>query len=121
MNRWTEKTGKILDQDGRFAQHEAWLFNYILASCCTVLFNGYCRLCFRLRAALLCFGFHCLSLHVSAYMAIFRCVEYLFSYVRRILLRCFFWFAALFSRRHPLYVFHLCFLCCFSFARKQQK
>jgi hypothetical protein len=27
---------------------------YILASCCTVLFNGFCRLCFRLRAALLC-------------------------------------------------------------------
>jgi hypothetical protein len=25
---------------------------YILASCCTVLFNGYCRLCFRLRAVL---------------------------------------------------------------------
>jgi hypothetical protein len=27
---------------------------YILASYFTVLFNVYCRLCFRLRAALLC-------------------------------------------------------------------
>jgi cell division protein FtsB len=33
------------------------------------LFNGFCRLYFRLRAALLHFGFHCISLHVSAYMA----------------------------------------------------
>jgi hypothetical protein len=34
-------------------------------------------LCFRLRAALLYVGFHCLSLHVSAYMAIFKCVGFL--------------------------------------------
>jgi hypothetical protein len=27
--------------------------HYILASCCTVLFNWFCRLCCRLRAALL--------------------------------------------------------------------
>jgi hypothetical protein len=26
-------------------------YYYILASCCTVLFNGFCRLCFRQRAA----------------------------------------------------------------------
>jgi hypothetical protein len=38
------------------------------------------RLCLRLRAALLYVGFHCLSLHVSAYMAIFRCVG-VFIYV----------------------------------------
>jgi hypothetical protein len=36
---------------------------------------GFCWLCYRLRAAF-CAGFHCLSLHVSAYMAIFRCVGY---------------------------------------------
>jgi hypothetical protein len=45
--------------------------------------NWYCRLCFRLRAALLYVGFHCLSLNVSAYMAIFKRVGffiYLFSY-----------------------------------------
>jgi hypothetical protein len=28
--------------------------SYILASCCTVLFNGFYMLCFRLRAPLLC-------------------------------------------------------------------
>jgi hypothetical protein len=78
-------------------------------SCCVSPFV-FCRLCFRLRAALLrwfslsfatCFGLHghlqvcrifyfhmpegfcfaaflvhCLSLHVSAYMAIFKCVGY---------------------------------------------
>jgi hypothetical protein len=49
---------------------------------------GFCRLCLRLRAALLHVGFHCLSLHVSAYMAIFRCVG-VFVYLR-LLLRCLF-------------------------------
>jgi hypothetical protein len=39
-------------------------YNYILASCCTVLLNGHCRLCFSLRAALFYVDFHCLSLHV---------------------------------------------------------
>jgi hypothetical protein len=35
-----------------------WCIAYycIWASCCTVLFNGYCRLCLRLRAALLYVG-----------------------------------------------------------------
>jgi hypothetical protein len=28
-------------------------YYYILASCCTVLFNGFCRLCCHLHAALL--------------------------------------------------------------------
>jgi hypothetical protein len=36
---------------------------------------------------LYCLGFHCLSLHVSAYMAIFKGVGYLFSYASRILLQ----------------------------------
>jgi hypothetical protein len=39
-------------------------------------------------AASLSVGFHCLSLHVSSYMAIFKCVGF-FVYLR-ILLRCFF-------------------------------
>jgi hypothetical protein len=59
------------------------VYYYSLASCCTVLFNGYCRLCFHLHAALLYVGFRCFSLHISAYMAIFKCVGffiYLFSY-----------------------------------------
>jgi hypothetical protein len=50
---------------------------------------------------LYCVGFHCLSLHVSAYMAIFKCVGYCF--------------AAFFLRGHTLRVFYLCFvpvLCC---------
>jgi hypothetical protein len=67
------------------------------------LFNGYCRLCFHLRAALLYVGFHRLSLHVSAYMAIFQCVGffiYLFSY------------AAFFS---SLPFFHVVTLCMFLF------
>jgi hypothetical protein len=38
--------------------------------------HGFCRLYLRLRAALLYVGFHCISLHVSAYMAIFRCVGF---------------------------------------------
>jgi Ca2+/H+ antiporter len=40
----------------------------------SIIFNVFCRLCFHLRTTLLCW--FCLSLHVSAYMAIFRCVGY---------------------------------------------
>jgi hypothetical protein len=47
---------------------------------------GYVSVCVQLY----CVGFHCLSLHGLVYKAIFRCVGYLFSYARRILLRCFF-------------------------------
>jgi hypothetical protein len=46
-------------------------YYYILASCCTVLFNRFLRLCCRLRATFSC---RCSTLHVSAYMAIFMCV-----------------------------------------------
>jgi uncharacterized membrane protein len=42
--------------------------------------NGFCRSCLRLRAALLYVGFHCLSLHVSVYIAIFRCSIYIYIY-----------------------------------------
>jgi hypothetical protein len=58
--------------------------------------NGYCRLCFRLRAALLYLGFHWLALYVSVYMAIFRCVGYFISICLKdsasllFLVRCFF-------------------------------
>jgi hypothetical protein len=45
-----------------------------------ILFNGYCRLYLRLPVALLYIVFHCLSLHVSAYMAIFRCRIYIYIY-----------------------------------------
>jgi hypothetical protein len=37
---------------------------HILASCCIVLFNGFCRLCY-----------------VSAYMAIFMCVGYFYFHM----------------------------------------
>jgi hypothetical protein len=53
---------------------------YILASCCTVLFNGfwgYVAVCVQLY----CVGCHCLTLHVSTYMAIFRCVEYFYFHM----------------------------------------
>jgi hypothetical protein len=43
------------------------------------------------------------SLHVSTFMAIFRCVGYVFSYALRILLRCF----LLLFLVHTLHVFHL--------------
>jgi hypothetical protein len=37
-----------------FKANLLFLILYFLASCYTVLFNGFCSLCFRLRAALLC-------------------------------------------------------------------
>jgi hypothetical protein len=37
-------------------------------------FAGYVSVCVQLHYV----GFHCLSLHVSAYMAIFKCVGYLY-------------------------------------------
>jgi hypothetical protein len=45
------------------------------------IYNGFFRLCFRLLAALLYVGFHCFSLHVSAYMAIFMCVWFFNIYI----------------------------------------
>jgi hypothetical protein len=41
-------------------------------------FAGYVSVSMQLY----CVGFHCLSLHVSAYMAIFRCVEYFYFHMR---------------------------------------
>jgi hypothetical protein len=55
----------MLAMEGRKVDSKA-ICSYILASCCTVLFNGYCRLCFRLRATLLCFSLSftaCFGLH----------------------------------------------------------
>jgi hypothetical protein len=41
--------------------------------------NAFCRLCYRLRAALLCC--HYFTLNVSAYMAIFKCVGYFYFHI----------------------------------------
>jgi hypothetical protein len=108
----------------------------------TLSFSGFCRICYRLRAALLCwislsftkciglqghlqvcrifyfhmlkgfcfaaFWVHCLSLHVSAYMAIFMRVGYFIFICLKdsasLLFFCLFW------RGHTLHVFHLCFV-----------
>jgi hypothetical protein len=72
MNRgaWYIAAGKITENSGTEY--------YVLASCCTVLFNGFCRLCLILREALLYVGFHCLTLYITAYMAIFKCVGYFY-------------------------------------------
>jgi hypothetical protein len=56
-----------------------------------------------IRVQLYCVGFHCLSLHVSAYMAIIKCVGFFYLHVLKGL--C---FAAFFSRGHTLHVFYLC-------------
>jgi hypothetical protein len=76
---------------------------YILATCCTVLFNGFCRLCFRLRASLLCWfslSFTtCFGLH--GHLQVYRI--FLFSYAWRIMFRCFFF----------LPFFHVVTLCAF--------
>jgi hypothetical protein len=72
---------------------------YILASCCTVLFSGFCRLCFRLRAALLCwfslsfttsFGLH-------GYLQVCRIYIYIYIYIYLLEGFCFSAFFALFS------------------------
>jgi hypothetical protein len=84
---------------------------YILASCCTVLFNEHCRLYLRLCATLLYVGFHCLSLH--GYLQVCRSLHiFIFVYLR-ILLRCFF-FAAFFTWPHSAcFPFVFCFCAVF--------
>jgi hypothetical protein len=66
-------------------------------------FAGYVSVCVQLC----CVRFHCLSLHVSAYMAIFRCVGYFIFICLKdsasLLFSAFF-----FSRSSR---FHLCFSC----------
>jgi hypothetical protein len=65
------------------------------------------------RAALLYVVFHCLSLHVSAYMAIFRYVGvfiYIYFDIFKDPSSLLFWFTAFFLRGHNLRVFHLCFV-----------
>jgi hypothetical protein len=45
----------VLNECNRMLKYNIWrVKKYILASCCTVFFSGFCRLCFRLRVALLC-------------------------------------------------------------------
>jgi hypothetical protein len=89
---------------------------YILASCCTILFNGHWRLCLRLRETLLCWfplSFTtCFGLHGHLQVCrihrifIFKCL--------RILLRCFFSLLPFFYVV-TLCTFSICvlFLCCF--------
>jgi hypothetical protein len=74
-------------------------------------FAGYVTVCVQLY----CVGFHCLSLHVSAYMAIFKCVRYFYFHMPEG-----FCFAARFFAFYFLHVVTLCmfsicvlFLCCF--------
>jgi hypothetical protein len=79
---------------------------YILAFCCAVMFNGFCRLCFRLRAALLCWfsvSFTtCFGLHGHLHV----CRIFYFHMLEG------FCFAVFFSRGHTLHV-SICdsFLC----------
>jgi hypothetical protein len=62
-------------------------------------FAGYVSICVQLH----CVGFHCLSPHVSAYMAIFMCVEYFYFHMPQGF--CFAaFFSAFFSRGHTLHV-----------------
>jgi hypothetical protein len=75
----------------------------------TMGFAGYVSVCVQLYCMLV---FHCLSLHVSAYVAIFMCVWFFNIYIQIFkdsaslvfLVRC------PFLRGHTLYVFHLCFV-----------
>jgi hypothetical protein len=70
---------------------------------------GYVSVCVQLY----CVGFHCLSLHVSAYMAIFRCVGYsIFMCLKDSASLLFLY---LFSRGHTLHVFICVFFFLFSF------
>jgi hypothetical protein len=84
--------------------------DYMLECCCTVLFSGYCRLCFRLRAASLCWfplSFTtCFGLHSHLQV----CRIFYFHMLEGF---CFAVFSAFFSRGHTLHVsicdFFLCF------------
>jgi hypothetical protein len=57
-------------------------------------------------------GFHCLTLHVSAYMAIFRCLGYFIFICLKESASLFLF--AFFSCGHTLHVSICVFLCCFS-------
>jgi hypothetical protein len=70
-------------------------------------FAGYVTVCVQLY----CASFHCLSLHASAYMAIFKCVGYFYFHMSEEF--CFATFFAFFSRGHTLHVSICVFLWCF--------
>jgi hypothetical protein len=63
-------------------------------------FAGYVTVCVQLY----CVSFHCLSLHVSVYMAIFRCVGYLYFFICLKDSASLLFFFAFFSRGHTLHV-----------------
>jgi hypothetical protein len=61
-------------------------------------FAGYITVCVQLY----CVSCHCLTLHVSAYMAIFKCVRYFYFHISEGIF--FAGFFAFFSRGHTLHV-----------------
>jgi hypothetical protein len=64
-------------------------------------FAGYVSVCVQRYRV----GFHCLSPHVSAYMAIFKCVEYfIFICLKDSASLLFFFFFFFFPRAHTLHV-----------------
>jgi hypothetical protein len=71
-------------------------------------FAGYVTVCMQLY----CVDFHCLSLHVSAYMVIFKCVGYFYFQIPKGFC-CFFF--AFFSRGHTLHISICVFPVLFSF------
>jgi hypothetical protein len=63
-------------------------------------FAGYVSVCVQLY----CVGFHCFSLHVSAYKAIFKRVGYFIFICLKDFASLLFFFASFFSRGHTLRV-----------------
>jgi hypothetical protein len=83
-----------------YVRMDEWICTQSRKEQAVLFINGYCRLCFFLLV-------FTVSLHVSAYMAIFRCVGYFIFICLKDLLRCF--FLSFFSRGHTLHV-SICFL-----------
>jgi hypothetical protein len=73
-------------------------------------FAGYVSVCVQLN----CAGFHCLSLHLSAYMAIFKCIGY-FIFVCLKDSASLLFFLPFFPRGHTLRVSICVFSVLFSF------
>jgi hypothetical protein len=73
-------------------------------------FTGYVTVCVQFY----CVSFHCLSLHVSAYMAIFRCVEYFYFHMSEGFCFDAFFFPFFFQVVTFCTFTFVFFLCCFS-------
>jgi hypothetical protein len=63
VEAWRNITSGVNSLPDPIFKHPAVLY-------CSMAFAGYVSVCVQLY----CVGFHCLSLHVSAYTAIFKCV-----------------------------------------------